>query len=75
MFSFVTGDTKIVTITVPDNAAWSGIIGGSFTGAENTTGGPHWGEGFRGKGWESGAYPASPGTVNEHITLTIQTAP
>jgi hypothetical protein len=68
--------TKSVTIKVPSGVGtWTGKTG-TFTGAENTTGGPHWGEGFRGKGWTSdGAYPASPGTVNENITLTIQAAP
>jgi hypothetical protein len=74
MFYDITG-TKSVTVKVPNIPAWSGIIG-SFTDAENTTGGPHWGEGFRGKGWTGGgAYPASPGTVNENINLTSTAAP
>jgi hypothetical protein len=63
--------TKTVTVTIPDNAAWSGKTG-TFTGTENTTGGPHWGEGFRGRGWTSGGAYESGGTVNENITLTIQ---
>ncbi|MDR1373944.1 MAG: leucine-rich repeat domain-containing protein [Treponema sp.] len=63
---------KTVTVKVPSGAAaWNGKTG-SFTGAENTTGGPHWGEGFRGKGWNGTAYQSS-GTVNTNINLTIQT--
>jgi hypothetical protein len=71
MFASVTGGPKLVTVTVPNGAgAWTGKTG-TFTSAENTTGGPHWGEGFRGKGWTSGgAYDG--GAVNEAITLTVQ---
>jgi hypothetical protein len=75
IFSGVTGGPKPVTVKVPNNAAWSGIIGGSFTDAENTTGGPHWGEGFRGKGWTSGGAYVEGGTVNENISLTIEALP
>jgi hypothetical protein len=76
--TYITG-AKSVIVKVPDNTAWSGIIGGSFTGPENT-GGTYWGEGFRGKGWESGAYGSGSAygissAVNENITLTIQAAP
>jgi hypothetical protein len=73
MFYDVTGGTKSVTVIVPATATdWSGKTG-SFTNAENTTGGPHWGEGFRGKGWTSGgAYVDSEyAIVNENINLTI----
>jgi hypothetical protein len=72
IFSNVTGGPKVVTITVPDNAAWTGKTA-TYTGSENTTGGPHWGEGFRGKGWTSGgAYvDSSSSIVNENINLTI----
>jgi hypothetical protein len=71
MFSNVTGGTKTVTVTVPNGAgAWSGKTD-TFTTDENTTGGPHWGEGFRGKGWTSGSAYGS-GTVNENISLTVE---
>jgi hypothetical protein len=81
MFANIPDDepgTKTVTITVPDNAAWSGIISGSpYSGAENTSDGPHWVEGFRGRGWTSGdAYEIDGySVVNPSITLIIQAAP
>jgi hypothetical protein len=75
MFTYIT-DPKSVTVKVPNNAAWSGIIGGSFTGPEDT-GGTYWGEGFRGKGWNSGGVYASGGSssVNANISLTIEALP
>jgi hypothetical protein len=71
MFEVVTG-TKSVTVKVPSGAdAWTGKTG-SFTDAENTTGGPYWGEGFRGKGWTGDGAYVDGGTVNENISLTIE---
>jgi hypothetical protein len=58
---------KTVIVKVPDEAAWIGKTG-TFTGGENTNG-PHWGEGFRGKGWTGSAYGS--GSVNANITLNI----
>jgi hypothetical protein len=75
MFDNVSGGPKSVTVKVPNNATWSGIIGGSFTGTENTTGGPHWGEGSRGRGWTSDGAYVNGGTVNSSITLTIEALP
>jgi hypothetical protein len=49
------GTAKTVTVTVPSGGGWSGKTG-TFSGNENTTGGPHWGEGFRGKGWNGSGY-------------------
>jgi hypothetical protein len=67
--------TKAVIVKVPTEAAgYAAALPATYAGAENTDGGPYWGEGFRGKGWESGAYSAY-STVNENISLTIQAAP
>jgi uncharacterized repeat protein (TIGR02543 family) len=63
---------QTVTIKVPSDATeWNGKTG-TFTGSENTTGGPHWGEGFRGKGWTGSAYDVG-SSVNNNITLNIET--
>jgi hypothetical protein len=67
LFAGVSGN-KTVTVQVPDNDAWSGIIG-SYSGI-NT--GDTWGNAFRGKGWnEEDGYLT--GTANTNISLTIQT--
>jgi hypothetical protein len=75
MFNMVPG-SKTVTVKVPaGEAAWNGQTG-TFEGAENTIGGPYWGEGFRGIGWDNsgaGAYPAvNPGMVFTNISLTVE---
>jgi hypothetical protein len=62
-------DTKSVTVKVPDNTAWSSIIG-TYSGSDTT---PNWGNAFRGGGWESGSMGT--GTVNENISLTIEALP
>jgi hypothetical protein len=62
--------TKAVTVKVPSGAgAWTGKTG-TFSGAEKT-GGPHWGEGFRGRGWTSGGAYENNG-VNTYINLKIE---
>jgi hypothetical protein len=72
MFDYIT-DTKSVTVKVPTGAtAWNGKTG-TFSGSENTTDGPHWGESFRGRGWTSGGAYESNGAVNTNISLTIET--
>jgi hypothetical protein len=79
MFSYVPyssrGETgkKSVTVIVPATATdWDGIID-TYSGAEKT-GGTYWGEGFRGRGWEKGAYVDDEyySVVNENISLTIK---
>jgi hypothetical protein len=78
MFSGVplSGESKkTVTVEVPAEAAgYAALLPATYSDGENTTGGPHWGEGFRGKGWTSGgAYVDSEyAIVNENITLTIE---
>jgi hypothetical protein len=62
---------KPVTVKVPSGAdAWTGKTG-TFSGAEKT-GGPHWGEGFRGRGWTGGGAYQSSGVVNIYINLKIE---
>jgi uncharacterized repeat protein (TIGR02543 family) len=61
---------KIVTVIVPKGTEGYGTLPVTFSGDENKTGGPHWGEGFRGKGWIGSGYRA--GSVNTNITLTIK---
>ncbi|MDR1178278.1 MAG: leucine-rich repeat domain-containing protein [Spirochaetaceae bacterium] len=74
MFYGVSG-SKTVTVKVPAGAsAWSGIISGSPYSGTETSGGPHWGEGFRGKGW-NGIDDYLYGSVNTNISLTIQPLP
>jgi hypothetical protein len=61
---------KTVTVRVPSDATeWNGKTG-TFSDSENSTDGPHWGEGFRGKGWTGSAYSTG-GSVKTNITLTI----
>jgi hypothetical protein len=73
MFDYVSG-SKTVTVKVPVLATgYAASLPSAYTGAENNIGGPYWGEGFRGKGWESGAYPGTPGTVNTRVSLTVET--
>jgi hypothetical protein len=62
--------TKSVTVKVPDNAAWSGIIG-TYSGSDTT---PNWGNAFRGGGW-NGTGMMDSSTVNENISLTIEALP
>jgi uncharacterized repeat protein (TIGR02543 family) len=69
MFYDVTS-TKEVTVIVPKGNTGYGTLPVTFSGDENTTGGPHWGEGFRGKGWTGSGYDY--GAVNTYITLTIK---
>jgi hypothetical protein len=62
--------TKSVTVTVPDNPAWSAIIGAyNGTSTANDT----WGNAFRGGGWDGESYLT--GEVNENISLTIEVLP
>jgi hypothetical protein len=69
MFSY-NDESKIVTVKVSNNVAWSGIIGGSpYSGADTTD---NWGNGFRGGGWNGTAMMTS-SLVNSNITLTIET--
>jgi hypothetical protein len=63
--------SKPVTIQVPSNANWDDKTG-DFTGAENTTGGPHWGEGFRGLGWSTNNYTSSNHTSDLNTTITVK---
>jgi hypothetical protein len=68
--------TKSVTVKVPASATgYTAVLPVTYTGAENTAGGPHWGEGFRGKGWTGGGTYEYGGEVNSNISLTIQTTP
>jgi hypothetical protein len=61
---------KTVTVRVPSGAAaWTGKTG-SFT-TDTATG--HWGNAFRGKGWDGTLY--LDGTVNSNITLTVTDTP
>jgi hypothetical protein len=72
MFYGVTGGTKTVTVKVPASASgYAASLPATYSSAENTDG-PHWGEGFRGKGWTSGGAYESGGEVNENISLTIE---
>jgi hypothetical protein len=66
MFDYVTGP-KTVTVKVPNNEAWSGIIGGSYTGSNTDD---NWGNAFRGGGW-NGTGMTHSSEINENITLTI----
>jgi hypothetical protein len=70
MFNNVTGGTKVVTVKVPSGATDYGTLSATYTGSDTTD---NWGNGFRGGGWTSGSMGA--GTVNENISLTIQTVP
>jgi hypothetical protein len=68
MFFVVSDESgdKSVTVMVPNNEAWSGLIGGSYN---DTTG--NWGNAFRGGGW-NGTSMFSSTAVNENINLTIK---
>jgi hypothetical protein len=70
MFASVYG-SKPVTVRVPSGVTdWTSKTG-TFEDAENITDGPHWGEGFRGKGWDGTNYRT--GTVNTSIFLRVET--
>jgi hypothetical protein len=70
---FNNAGTKTVNVKVPSGATGYGNLPVTFSGGENTTGGPHWGEGFRGKGWIGTEYPYGGGySVNANIILTIK---
>jgi hypothetical protein len=61
---------KSVTVKVPDNEAWSGIISGSpYTGNDTAA---NWGNGFRGGGWWPGINTDG---INSGITLEVQALP
>jgi hypothetical protein len=64
--------SKAVTVRVPAEATGYGSLPATYSDGENTSGGPHWGEGFRGKGWTSGGAYKSGGTVNSYINLTVE---
>jgi hypothetical protein len=70
LFHNVTGPQS-VTVKVPNNAAWSGLISGSPYGETTTPFTENWGNGFRGGGW-GGTAMISIGEVNANITLDIQ---
>jgi hypothetical protein len=75
MFFSVSG-SKTVTVRVPASASgYAASLPATYTSAENTIDGPHWGEGFRGIGWDNSGAGAYPGTdpVNEFISLTVET--
>jgi hypothetical protein len=70
---FGVGSTKAVTVRVPGNAVWSGIIGGSpYNETATFTG--NWGNGFRGGGWSGSAISGS-NEVNRYIILTVEALP
>jgi hypothetical protein len=58
--------TKSVTLKVPGNTEWNGIIA-AYSGA--STANDNWGNAFRGGGWDGTSY--LDGTVNSSINLTI----
>jgi uncharacterized repeat protein (TIGR02543 family) len=72
-FFYNVTEAKTVTVQVPTGATGYGSLPATFSGVENETGGPHWGEGFRGKGWTGSAYNG--GSINDKITLNIKYAP
>jgi hypothetical protein len=63
--------SKTVTVKVPVGAAgYAESLPADYSGAENTSGGPYWGEGFRGRGWDGAAYLGD--TANSNVSLTIE---
>jgi hypothetical protein len=68
IFSYVS-TAKAVTVKVPSGATgYGGTPPLTYSGSDSTA---VWGNGFRGKGWTGTAF--STGTLNDKITLTIET--
>jgi hypothetical protein len=64
---------KTITVKVPDNGAWSDIIGDS---PYNETGAPYtvnWGNGFRGGGWKNNKFATNDSHyINSYINLKVE---
>jgi hypothetical protein len=74
MFDLVPAPGKTVTVKVPNNAAWSGIISGSPYYEPSGPFTENWGNGFRGGGWNGSAMEDNTGP-NGNITLIVQALP
>jgi hypothetical protein len=73
LFSNITGPQS-VTVKVPNNTDWSGIISGSPYNEPSASFTDNWGNGFRGGGW-NGTGMTNSNYVNPNITLNIEPLP
>jgi hypothetical protein len=65
-------EAKTVTIQVPSNATgYASALPAEYKDTENTMGGPYWGEGFRGLGWESDNYTSADHSSDLNTSVTV----
>ncbi|MDR3130375.1 MAG: leucine-rich repeat protein [Treponema sp.] len=72
MFDYVSA-SKTVTVKVPAGATGYGTVPATYSGYDTTE---RWGNGFRGGGWENGAFSTNTGggasSISQNITLKIE---